>query len=302
MKKRFVGLLVLMLVLSMFGSAAVAETTDTSTGPVCCVPYEMVTADGTHLATTVINIDGENLKLEIYTDNWQNLLFNKISVGSAKTVSELPTKAEAYNKTFTSGETLAYHEVLIPYDKTATKVILAVEAELRDASTGAVYKVWAKGTPLTGSEWNEYITYNLCTCTPPEEPEEPTGSPRTIGYWKTHAGFLGNNEDVVTQYLPITLGTKSITSAAQAVEVLKFNSYTGGAKNGYNKLAAQLLAAKLNGKNGASTTSIKDVITQADALLSQADSKPWSTLTSSEQQTILSVMTLLDNYNNSGEE
>ncbi len=302
MKKRFVGLLVLVLVLSMFGSAAVAETTDTNTSPVCCVEYEMVTADGTHLATTVINTDGDNLRVEIYTDNWQNLLFNKILLASAKSVAELPTKSSTpYVKTYSIGETLAYHEFLVPFDKTASKVILAIEAELRDAATGATYKVRAKGTPLSGSEWNEYITYNLCSCTTPP-PEEPGTSPRTIGYWKTHAGFLGNNEDVVTQFLTITLGNKSVTDAKTAVNVLQFKSYSGGASNGYNKLAAQLLGAKLNGKNGANITSIKNVITQADALLSQADSKPWSTLTKTEQQTILNVMTLLDDYNNSGEE
>lgn len=299
MKKRLSILLVLTLMIGLLGSTVLAETTDSSIDNTCCQVFEMATADGTHLAKAVINMDGENLRVEIYTDNWQNLLFSKITLASASSVAELPTKADAYTKTFSSGETLAYHEVLVPYDKTKSKVFFAIEAELRDLN-GGTFNVWAKGTPLVGSEWKEYITYNVCNvCNPPEE---PTNSPRTIGYWKTHAGFLGNNEDMVSQYLPITLGANNITDAETAVEVFQFKSYDGGAKNGYNKLAAQLLAAKLNGKNGASTTSIKDTITQADALLSLAGSKPWSTLSSIEQQNILNVMNLLDQFNNSGEE
>jgi hypothetical protein len=67
----------------------------------------------------------------------------------------------------------------------------------------------------------------------------------TIGYWKTHAGFTGNNPDNVTKYLPIWLGkstgTKSVqvTNASQAVSILQMN---GTASNGINKLYAQLLA------------------------------------------------------------
>src|SRR4030095_273523 len=77
----------------------------------------------------------------------------------------------------------------------------------------------------------------------------PTGCTLTIGYWKTHAGFTGNNADRVTQFLPILLGTQggqktvTVSTAAQAVTILTMR---GEAPHGLHKLYAQLLGTKLN--------------------------------------------------------
>jgi hypothetical protein len=126
------------------------------------------------------------------------------------------------------------------------------------------------------------------------------GCTRTIGYWKTHAGF-GPQADVVTPLLPIWLGTaggsKSILvdSAAEAVQYLSMN---GDASNGINKLYAQLLGAKLNIASGASSSGIASTIAAADAFLAQYNSASWSSLSKSQRSQVLSWMTALDNYNN----
>jgi LEA14-like dessication related protein len=130
------------------------------------------------------------------------------------------------------------------------------------------------------------------------------GCTLTIGYWKTHAGFTGNNDDMVTQYLPIWLGTPNgqysvqITTAAQVVNYLnKFED----SSNGIRKLQAQLLAAKLNIANGASTQGIASIISSADAFLAAHPASDWTTagaLTKAQKNQVLSWATKLDNYNN----
>lgn len=137
-------------------------------------------------------------------------------------------------------------------------------------------------------------------CSPP-----PTGCTRTIGYWKTHAGFHGRNPDVVTQYLPVYLGaiggpkTVMVTSAYQANQILsmKVNGVVS-ASNGIVKLYAQLLAAKLNIANGANGDCIADIIAAADEFLAMKDYTDWAGLTKSERQYVLQLMSTLDKYNN----
>ncbi|MGE5379329.1 MAG: hypothetical protein ACM3L5_00475, partial [Candidatus Saccharibacteria bacterium] len=121
----------------------------------------------------------------------------------------------------------------------------------------------------------------------------------TIGYWKNHAGF-GHQADVLTTHLPVWLGTVSgtksveVTSASQAVSIL---SMSNGASNGIVKLQAQLLAAKLNIKAGASNT-VSSTINAADAFLAAHLWQDWSNLSKSDQKTVLSWMSILDQYNN----
>ena len=137
------------------------------------------------------------------------------------------------------------------------------------------------------------------TCAP-----EP-GCTRTIGYWKTHAGF-GPQADVVTPLLSISLGTGggartvAVTTAAKAVSLLQFEGSNGAkaASNGINKLYAQLLGAKLSGANGADTTAIAATIAAADAYLATHDSLSWKGASKAEQASVLAWMTALDDYNN----
>lgn len=129
-------------------------------------------------------------------------------------------------------------------------------------------------------------------------------APLTIGYWKTHAGFNGNNDDVVTELLGtgIWLGTPGgedsilVTTAEQAFRILQFN---GAASNGINKLYAQLLAAKLNILNGAyASDEVLDMISDADEFLATHDASSWTSITKPEKQEVLSWMSMLDKYNN----
>lgn len=123
----------------------------------------------------------------------------------------------------------------------------------------------------------------------------------TIGYWKTHAGFTGNNDDVVTPLLNIWLGTSGgtksvqVTSASQAVTLLQMS---GDASNGINKLYAQLLAAKLNIANGADGSPISSTIATADTFLATYNADNWSKLSKTQKALVLSWMNTLDKYNN----
>ena len=136
-----------------------------------------------------------------------------------------------------------------------------------------------------------------------------SGCTLTIGYWKTHAGFTGRNADRITPLLPLTLGCPpaqyakgaNVTNAIQAVSILTFAALSGGASNGLNKLAAQLLAAKLNIANGAShSVTFDQTIVTANAYLCSYGFNPgsWSSLSKSIKSSINSVMGTIDTYNN----
>lgn len=127
------------------------------------------------------------------------------------------------------------------------------------------------------------------------------GCSLTIGYWKNHAGGVGNNANMLQPLLPIRLGTASglkshnVTTSSDAKVLL---GYSGDASNGINKLYGQLLAAKLNSKNGASGSAVATVITEADNFLATRDSKSWSGLSKAEKNQVTNWMSALDAYNN----
>jgi hypothetical protein len=133
-------------------------------------------------------------------------------------------------------------------------------------------------------------------------PVPDSGCTRTIGYWKTHAGF-GPQADVVTPLLPIWLGTAggtksiNVTTAAIAVDILSQDVF-GTPENGITKLYAQLLGAKLNGEAGAELTDVAAVIAAADAFLANNDWNDWDSLSESDQNMVLGWHDMLDDYNN----
>lgn len=128
------------------------------------------------------------------------------------------------------------------------------------------------------------------------------GCTATIGYWKTHAGF-GPQDDDVTPLLPVNLGdmggakTLMVNDAATAVAIFKMKDY-GGSKNGIAKLYAQLLGAKLNMASGASTMDINDAMSEADAFLADHDWMDWDGLSAMDQQMVLAWKDMFDDYNN----
>jgi hypothetical protein len=151
-------------------------------------------------------------------------------------------------------------------------------------------------TSTTGSsDANVNVTVEGCA----------SGCSRTIGYWKTHAGF-GPQADVVTPLLPVRLGTMggaksvNVTTAALAVQLLKMRGTNDvhESSNGINKLYAQLLGAKLNAASGANVSAVAAVIAAADAFLATHDTLSWSSLSDAQQSQVNSWMSSLDAYNN----
>jgi len=128
------------------------------------------------------------------------------------------------------------------------------------------------------------------------------GCSRTIGFWKTHAGF-GPQDDFITPLLPVWLGTPGgkksffVDSAELAEDILSEDVY-GDASNGITKLYAQLLGAKLNILSGASDIDVTGVISAADAFLAEHDWRDWDNLSAQEQMTVLDWKDTLDDYNN----
>jgi len=116
------------------------------------------------------------------------------------------------------------------------------------------------------------------------------------GYWKTHP-------EKVQPLLPVSLGATggakslNILTSSAAVAVLEMKTY-GSPSNGITKLYAQLLAARLNIKKGASASAVTATLNAADAFLGQYDWKSWDKLSAKQKNDALGWMTTLDNYNN----
>ena len=135
----------------------------------------------------------------------------------------------------------------------------------------------------------------------PDDPDDP-GCTRGKGYWKNHAGF-GPQGDELSDLLPISLGitggdkSLSVEDAITAVEVLAMKTY-GLPKNGITKLYAQLLAAKLNIASGADAEIVAATIDEADAFLADHDWLEWEELDCATRQIVLVWKDILQSYNN----
>jgi hypothetical protein len=165
-----------------------------------------------------------------------------------------------------------------------------------DAMCGSWYDVANVATIVeTGDSAGAAAVIKTCAC--------GHGCTLTIGYWKTHAGFTGRNADVVTQYLPISLGTAGgaksllVTTAQQAVDVLTMKTY-GEPSNGITKLYAQLLAAKLNIASGSSFDDIDKELGKADAFLALYKWTDWASLSNKQKKEVISWMSAFDAFNN----
>jgi hypothetical protein len=154
------------------------------------------------------------------------------------------------------------------------------------------------GTLLTGLI-GEYVKQSLVNFELEVIPQE--GCTRTIGYWKNHAGF-GPQDDEVTPLMSIWLGDSGglksilIGDAATAVDVLKMKTY-GKPSNGITKLYAQLLGAKLNVASGASGSDVAGTIADADAFLAGTDWNDWSGLSDADKDMVEDWKDMLDDYN-----
>jgi len=120
------------------------------------------------------------------------------------------------------------------------------------------------------------------------------------GFWKNHAGF-GPQDDEVTDLLPQSLGdggakALDVTDADIAVKVLQQHWY-GHPSNGITKLYAHLLTAKLNIENGAASDDVSMAIADADDFLADHDWKDWDSLDKASQKMVLKWKGKLESYN-----
>jgi len=92
-----------------------------------------------------------------------------------------------------------------------------------------------------------------------------------------------------------------VTTTSDATAIFnKANCSSSSAQNAFGCLAAQLLAAKLNIKNGSSNC-IQSTVNAADALLAAggyAGPNGSYNLTSSQRSSAITLKTALDRYNN----
>ncbi|HEY2954461.1 MAG TPA: hypothetical protein VGK89_04350 [Candidatus Eisenbacteria bacterium] len=133
-----------------------------------------------------------------------------------------------------------------------------------ECGTDYVFRAFAHaGRGFGRSEFTDKL-YAGCST----QPCPPTQCTHTQGYWKTHGDgdcHSGQNASVwPASALPMTLGTVSYTTAAKLCAI--FNTPAGG--NGLIALAHQLISAKLNLANGAtSCAGLASAIASADALI-----------------------------------
>jgi uncharacterized repeat protein (TIGR01451 family) len=115
-----------------------------------------------------------------------------------------------------------------------------------------------------------------------------------VGYWKNH-------DEATTALLPITLGNYTVGNLAAASAVFDANNCGSSKGDGVGCLAAELLAAKLNVKNG-SDPCIASTISAADALLVGVGyTGPASyALTDTQRSQAIALKNTLQHYDGSG--
>lgn len=177
-------------------------------------------------------------------------------------------------------------ETTVQSEVIADTYIWEIAPDLNRGTSDRLYTGWETASDM---EKQTLLRFEL-----EREPQE--GCSHTIGFWKTHAGF-GPQDDVVTQYLPIMLGSFEVADAATAVDVLRMNVY-GKQKNGITKLMAQLLGTKLSIADGATDADIASELADADAFLNTYDWTDWRSLSKSEKHDVLNLMSTFDDYNN----
>lgn len=125
------------------------------------------------------------------------------------------------------------------------------------------------------------------------------GCTHTIGYWKTHAvdNLYGHNTDHVSAYLPIKMGSLTVSTNYEVVNVMK-RIGPGGSSNGILKLYAQMLGALLSKADGADASCIETALTDANNFLMTHTADSWASLTKDERNLVLGWQSMFDQYNN----
>jgi IgGFc binding protein/Divergent InlB B-repeat domain/Bacterial Ig-like domain (group 1) len=160
------------------------------------------------------------------------------------------------------------------------------------AAAGSTFTGWSGACTGTGTCTVTMDQDRAVTATFALAP--PSVGALSPGYWKTH-------QAQTTALLPITLGNYTVSTFAQATAVFNnMNCGTSSQNGAAGCLAGQLLAAKLNVKNGAGTC-IAPTIANADAFLVSINYVgPSGTYSLSAAQRALAIQLkdALDKYNN----
>jgi hypothetical protein len=171
------------------------------------------------------------------------------------------------------------------------------------APCGAFEPVWDGATLTTAGGMQLSATDSAIVYTGDCSP----GCTRTALYWLAHAGVRQGSPDLISPLLPIRLGLPPdtgspgargilVTTARQAAMILR-DGLSLSQWNGIARLQAQLLAAKLNARAGASTAAVTDIISAADGFLTTYDTSSWSRLTIRQRARARALALKLEEWN-----
>ena len=166
------------------------------------------------------------------------------------------------------------------------------------------------GDDLIDSDVDRYYKTTTCFALSPGEEDysrdagliETDGCTHGKGYWKNHAGFGPQPDEVTRLLLPIYLGTPegtktiAVADARTAFDILQQHTY-GHPSNGITKLYAHLLTAKLNIVNFANPEAVYPLIDEIDAFLSEYDWNDWEMLAPDRQTMVQRWKGRLEMYN-----
>ncbi len=164
-----------------------------------------------------------------------------------------------------------------------------------DTNWGAIDKLYTgrHGTDLL--EKRSLLRFELPEL--PDDPDDPdeTGCTRSRRWWKRHTGHCGS-PDEVSVLLPLSVGDLNVDNADTARQILRLGGF-GCNANGLQRMASQLLAAKLNVAAGADNADIAATIIDADAFLSDHDFQDWNQLSYPERRQVRRWKRMLIDYN-----
>ncbi len=128
-----------------------------------------------------------------------------------------------------------------------------------------------------------------------------TGCTLSVRYLLNHLGS-GPLADFLRRLLPLRLGAAggarivNVTTIDRLRQLLNLPDTDAQTSNGINGLYVRLLAAKLNGANGADLSAIQNAIANAESFLASHEPGDWSTLTRAQKLAVLIMVTRIGNY------
>jgi hypothetical protein len=219
---------------------------------------------------------------------------------------ELPNPVVVVSKACPSGKQSSGDRFAIALNGTATGVVLDCGQQANVIlSPNTAFSITEYAGSMTTNPLNYSSTYSGCSgaglasgsttsCTVSNTRVTPRSRPQTSGYWKNHVAELN-------ALLPLAVGNVVVASANAGAVFEEMNCGNTKDLSVAACLAGQMMAAKLNVKNGASNC-IDATIGVADALLIAfgyaGPGQPLSlTPTRAQRQSAVALKDALDRYN-----